>query len=112
MIEPRVGRARMMDASVFLALEDRPTYSPSWSPCRRAHPSPWLAEQVHQDMGQPMAHYLISTSHNTYITRNQLTSDSSADMYRRILMMGCRCVEIDCFDGMIASTRPAERLSV
>ena len=29
----------------------------------------------------------------------ELTSHSSVDMYRYILRSGCRCVELDCFDG-------------
>lgn len=49
--------------------------------------------QVNQDMTQPLCNYFIATSHNTYLTGDQLLSQSRVEMYAYVLQAGCRCVE-------------------
>uniref|UniRef100_A0A673A7R0 Phosphoinositide phospholipase C n=1 Tax=Sphaeramia orbicularis TaxID=375764 RepID=A0A673A7R0_9TELE len=54
---------------------------------------------IFQDMSQPLCHYFISSSHNTYLMEDQLRGHSSVEGYIRALNRGCRCVEVDCWDG-------------
>uniref|UniRef100_A0A8C2L827 Phosphoinositide phospholipase C n=1 Tax=Cyprinus carpio TaxID=7962 RepID=A0A8C2L827_CYPCA len=55
--------------------------------------------ELYQDMTQPLCHYFISSSHNTYLLEDQIRGHSSVEGYIRALKRGCRCVEVDCWDG-------------
>uniref|UniRef100_A0A8D0G983 Phosphoinositide phospholipase C n=1 Tax=Sphenodon punctatus TaxID=8508 RepID=A0A8D0G983_SPHPU len=54
---------------------------------------------IYQDMSHPLCDYFISSSHNTYLISDQLIGPSHLWGYASALMKGCRCLEIDCWDG-------------
>ena len=68
------------------------------SPANRAlDPAALLPEEGHADA--PLTHFWIATSHNSYAVGHQLTGYADEAMYRRLLLQGCRSLEIDCWNG-------------
>ncbi|CAF3346976.1 unnamed protein product, partial [Rotaria sp. Silwood2] len=66
----------------------------SWNPSRKTKIKKFLFHGF-----RPLCDYYINTSHNTYLFYSQLSGDSNPEAYNRVLLMGCRALEFDCYDG-------------
>lgn len=64
-----------------------------------AHNSILRLGAIEGKLDQPLNQYFIASSHNTYLLGRQWLGSSSIEGYIRALQQGCRCVEIDCWDG-------------
>lgn len=53
----------------------------------------------------PLTDYFISSSHNTYLLGKQIHGFSSIEGYIHALQRGCRCIEIDIWDGFISGSK-------
>lgn len=63
------------------------------------HNTPIEAVPQNCELDRPVNEYYISSSHNTYLIGRQVADTSSIEGYISALMRGCRCVEVDCWDG-------------
>ncbi|TKX23255.1 phosphatidylinositol-specific phospholipase C-like protein 1 [Elsinoe australis] len=50
-------------------------------------------------LDRPLNEYFVSSSHNTYLLGRQVAGASSVEGYISALVKGCRCIEVDCWDG-------------
>lgn len=64
-----------------------------------SHNAPVVSKKGEFVLDRPLNEYFVSSSHNTYLLGRQVAGASSVEGYISALVKGCRCIEIDCWDG-------------
>lgn len=59
----------------------------------------YIVRQPQPNKNLPITDYFIWSSHNTYLSGNQLTSDAKVERYLEDLNDGIKCMEIDVHDS-------------
>ncbi|RFU72923.1 phosphoinositide-specific phospholipase c [Trichoderma arundinaceum] len=99
--EKFVRKHRNDDSSVEVGAEDLNVMSETafigFLSSRQNRPT--MDEKQGFTLDRPMNEYFISSSHNTYLLGRQVAGQSSIEGYISALVRGCRCVEVDCWDG-------------
>ena len=68
--------------------------------------NPRAAKPDYDTFLRPLSSYFIASSHNTYLSGDQLTGSCALDRYVDVLERGCRSVELHCWDGIPDSDTP------
>ena len=67
---------------------------------RSSYNAPVLStDKAEVNLNRPLNEYFIASSHNTYLLGRQYGGTSSVEGYIAALGEGCRCIEVDCWDG-------------
>ena len=57
--------------------------------------------EVHQDMSQPLSHYLVNSSFETFLYRVGVSSKASVKAYEVLLRHGVRFIDMEVWDGEV-----------
>ena len=55
--------------------------------------------EVHQDMSQPLSHYLVDSSFESFLFRVGVASKASVKAYEVLLRQGVRFIDMEVWDG-------------